>query len=87
MADSWAELQKISDTELIRRYDETAKQTQLGLDYYRQEIMLRSQERVDKAMLGYTMQVTMLTWITAVLAAVAVLISLISLLIALHAHI
>ncbi len=87
MADSWAELQKISDTELIRRYDETAKQTQLGLDYYRQEIMLRSQEQVDKAMLGYTKQVTILTWITAILAAAAVLIGLVSLSVALHAHV
>ena len=42
MAESWAELQKVSDAELIQRYDATAKQTQLGLDYYRQEIMQRS---------------------------------------------
>lgn len=86
MADSWAELQRLSDAELIRRYDEMAKQTQLGLDYYRQEIMLRSQEQVDKAMLRYTKQVTTLTWITAVLAAGAVVISLLSLLVALHPH-
>ena len=86
MADSWAELQRISDVELIRRYDETAKQTQLGLDYYRQEIMLRSQERVDRAMMRYTKQVTILTWVTVALAAVAVVISLLSLLVSLHPH-
>ena len=61
MAQSYAELRRMTDDELIRKYDETAKQTMIGLDFLRNEVVRRESERATRQMLALTRQMRNLT--------------------------
>jgi hypothetical protein len=62
MAESIAELRKLSDGELIERHDAHAQRTDVGTNHYLQELYRRDQDRVAKEMLTYTRRITGLTW-------------------------
>ena len=54
MALRLAELQELSDDEVIKRYDKIAKHTQVGAQYYMDELNRRYQERQTDSMLRFT---------------------------------
>ena len=54
MALRLAELQELSDDEVTKRYDKIAKHTQVGTQYYMDELNRRYQERQTDSMLRFT---------------------------------
>ncbi len=90
MAFKWADYQKMSDDEIVALYDRNVEyDPQQGYSNagLRAEIAFRSQDKINKTMLGYakvtlnyTKQVTLLTWATTVISIVALATSLIALL-------
>ena len=60
------ELQNLSDDELVRRHDEQAKTTGVGVDYCLDEINRRHQERQTASMLGFTKWITFMTVVVTV---------------------
>jgi hypothetical protein len=61
MALTYHELTNLSFEELIQRYDKTAQQTSIGLNYYTEEIARRRSEKSEKLMLTYTKWITIMT--------------------------
>lgn len=51
MAYKLEDLYKISDEKLIEEYDKTAKSTVMGLNYYRDELIRRSGQMVNEAVI------------------------------------
>lgn len=49
MAPKWEALRRLTDDELIAAHDEIAKNTVVGLNYYRDEITRRAFERASAA--------------------------------------
>lgn len=54
MAHSLTQLKQLTDQQLDELYDETAKRTSVGLQFYRDEIAHRENERQTQAMLEMT---------------------------------
>ena len=80
MAQSYTELRSTSTEELVRTYDEIAAHTQLGLDFYREEIARRDAAKetariieMTQHMRNLTVVVTVLTLLNAVLVGVTLL--------------
>ena len=61
MAESLAELRALPDDELVRRYDNQASGTLVGLNYWMDELNRRYHERQTDAMLRFTRGVTHMT--------------------------
>lgn len=57
----YADLLKMTDEELIDKYDETAEHTSVGLSYYTEELARRRTEKSDNLMLKLTKQITIMT--------------------------
>lgn len=55
------ELRKLNDEQLIERYDESAKHTSVGLNYYTEELNRRSNEKTNKIMIRCTIWITIMT--------------------------
>lgn len=72
MATNYGELRKLTIDELVTRYDQIAKNTVLGLDFYRQEIWRRDQEKQTRTMVILTWVIAFLTAVNAVLVALSV---------------
>jgi hypothetical protein len=73
------ELERLSDEELIARYNAHASHTTVGTGFYREELARRKQERQNERVLALTKTIrnltvilTMLTILNAVLVAVTV---------------
>ena len=75
MASFFAELRKLTDDELIKRYDEQAKKTSVGTNYYRDELNRRSQDRQTKAMIKLTKWIGFMTAVVTVATVVNVIIA------------
>jgi hypothetical protein len=84
MAQTYAELRRMSTEEVIQGYDQRAERTQPGLDFYRDELRRRELDEHSQQMLRMTdamRQMTAdirrwtyrLTWLTILMAVVAVL--------------
>ena len=56
----------LSDEKLAEMYDAEATHVDAGLNFYRQEIFRREQERQTKAMLRYTLLITIMTVVMTV---------------------
>jgi hypothetical protein len=54
-------LNALSDDDLIRQYDEQARHTVVGLNYYTEEIARRRNENSNKLMIKLTRQITFMT--------------------------
>ncbi|HNW87376.1 MAG TPA: hypothetical protein PKJ47_10600 [Candidatus Limiplasma sp.] len=61
MSMNFKALTELTDEELIKRYDETARNTSAGLNYYTEEIARRRNEKSNKLMIKYTMWITIMT--------------------------
>lgn len=73
IANTYGDLRKLSDAELIRQYDETAQSTQVGLNFLRDELARREAERQQEVMLRFTKQMRDMTIVITVLTAVNVI--------------
>ncbi len=69
VAESWDELRRLSDTELIRRHDESAPHTQTGVAWYREELRRSEVHRQTQALVVLTVIIAILTATNVVLVA------------------
>jgi hypothetical protein len=69
----YAELRKLSDDELVTRFDAAATNTVVGTSFFLEELARRSQRRQSDEMLAFTKQVRNMTVIITILTAVNVL--------------
>ena len=65
-----AELQSLSEDELIARYDAAAHNTVVGTGFYRDEIVRRQMTRESARMLELTRTMRALTWVILAVTAV-----------------
>ena len=61
MAETYQELQKLSDEELIKECDDRAKQTDFQPDFYLDELNRRRQDRLTKQIKNMTAFIAVLT--------------------------
>jgi hypothetical protein len=66
MAKTIADLQSLSDDELVEQYDKLAGSTQVGINYYLAELERRRVDRQSRQMLRLTWVVTGLTVVNVV---------------------
>jgi hypothetical protein len=76
-----AELRAMSDQELVARLDDLARGTQVGTQFYLDELPRRETDRQTAAMLGLTNTIRRLTWVIAVLTVVLTVLTAVSLLV------
>lgn len=79
MAETYAKLRKLTDEELICKYDELAKRTQVGLNFLLDELARREAKKQHQRILKLTKQMRNLTIVIAILTAVNVAVVLIAL--------
>ena len=72
MAESFAELLKLPDDELMERYDRVAEHTSVGTAHYMNILVWRHNDRQAKAMIRLTTQIRWLTIVFTVAAIFAV---------------
>lgn len=83
IAYSIEQLRKMSDQELIREHDRIANQTEVGLQYFLDELRRRENERTNEQMRVLSEAVSKMTWRIELLTWVAVLSSIVGLIAAL----
>lgn len=76
-----AELRAMSDEELVARLDDLARGTQVGTQFYLDELRRRETDRQTAAMLGLTNTIRRFTWVIAVLTVVLTVLTAVSLLV------
>jgi hypothetical protein len=81
-----AELESLSDQEIVKGYDEAAGNTAIGLAWYREELSRRRYERDAEAMrrltertVALTERTVHLTWVNAAVAILALVVAVVSL--------
>lgn len=67
MIPKYGELRKLSDQDLIERYDSEAQHTTVGTSFYLDEMARRAMERQTRDMLDFTKHVRDLTVFIAIL--------------------
>jgi hypothetical protein len=70
MAYTLAELRSLSTDDLMQEHDEQAPRTQVGLNYYRDEILRREVEAQQNRIERMTATIQRLTWAITVLTVV-----------------
>lgn len=75
MSRSYKELQKVSDEELIKEYDEQAKYTAVGINYYADELSRREIEKSNRIMVNCTIAITVMTAVMLIATIVNVFIA------------
>ena len=73
------QLRAVSDEELIKEHDAGVEYVNVGLNYYREELARRDQDRQTQKMLDYTKQLWILTIIVTIATVLSLAISLIAL--------
>ncbi len=68
-----AELESLSDDDLIARYDAAANNTSVGTGFYREELARRQMTRESTRMLELTQTMRSLTWFILALTVVNVI--------------
>ena len=76
MAESRTELRELTDDELIEKYDQTARNTQVGLRHWADELNRRSQKRQTDSMLRLTRSINRMTVVITVATVMNVTIAL-----------
>ena len=71
----------MSDQELVARLDDLARGTQVGTQFYLDELRRRETDRQTAAMLGLINTIRRLTWVIAVLTVVLTVLTAVSLLV------
>ena len=75
MSMDYKTLTELSDEELIKMYDEQARYTNEGLNYYTEEIARRRNEKTNKLMIKHTRRITIMTAIMLLFTLVNVVIA------------
>ena len=73
MSQSIEELRKLSDDDVIALHDRVAQNTQVGVQFYLDEINRREQNKQTDLMVKYTKQILQLTIMVAVLTVINVI--------------
>jgi hypothetical protein len=76
-----ARLRAMSDEELVAQLDRIAEHTQVGSQFYLDELRRRETDRQTAAMLRFTNTIRRLTWVIAVLTVVLTMLTAVSLLV------
>jgi hypothetical protein len=76
-----AELRAMTDEELVTRLDAIAASTQVGTQFYLDELRRREAHRQTAAMLGFTNTIRRLTWAVVALTVVLTVLTAVSLLV------
>jgi len=74
MSETLRDLRALSDDDLVKRYDELAKNTVVGTNHYLQELTRRDQNRQTQAMLRYTRWVAIMTGVITIATVVNVVV-------------
>jgi hypothetical protein len=74
-----AQLRAMNDEELVARLDIIATSTQVGTQFYLDELRRRETDRQTAAMLRFTDTIRRLTWVVAVLTIVLTILTAVSL--------
>ena len=77
MSENLETLRSLSDEALIKKHDELATSTQVGVNHYLREIARRDQDKQTRAMLTYTKWITIMTLAISALTIINVLIAII----------
>ena len=72
MANTYAEMSKLSKEDLISLYDQEAQSTHVGLEFIKQEIWRRDSDRLNRSMERMTNRIQRLTIIITILTVVNV---------------
>ncbi|KQY78657.1 hypothetical protein ASD52_02080 [Ensifer sp. Root142] len=78
MADSYEQLRKKPKDTLVREYDGIAQSTQLGLNFYRDEIARRDAEEQSQLILSFTKQMRDMTIAITVMTGVVVVLTIVN---------
>jgi hypothetical protein len=81
MHPSVAELREMNDEELVTRLDTLAESTQVGTQFYLDELRRRETDRQTEAMLRLTNTLRRLTWAIVVLTVILTVLTAVSLLV------
>lgn len=77
MANTLKELREMSDEQLITEHDNLANRTQIGLNYYLDELKYREQNKQTETMILYTRKMLSFThrmlWLTVLVAILTVI--------------
>ncbi len=73
MAETYEQLRDLTREQLVKEYDKIAKNTQIGLNFLREEIARRDAEEQTAQMLTMTRQMRTLTVVIAVLTVINVI--------------
>jgi hypothetical protein len=73
MANTLKELREMSDEQLIIEHDNLANRTQVGLNYYLDELNRREQNKQTEAMLSYTRRMLWFTVTVTILTVINVI--------------
>lgn len=74
----YLDLQNLTDEELIKKYDDVAESTQIGLNYYTEELARRRNEKSNKLMLNYTRWIVIMTAVMLLCTIVNVIIAVVN---------
>jgi hypothetical protein len=72
MAYNYEQLRKLSTTDLVREHDAVAERTQVGTNYYLEEIARRDNARIAHQMFWMTLAITVCTAVMTALTVVLV---------------
>ena len=72
MADTYAEISRLSKEDLIALYDQKAQSTQVGLEFVKQEIWRRDSDRLNRNIERMTYRIHWLTIIMTILTVINV---------------
>ena len=72
---SLSALQNLSDEEVVRRHDEQAKTTFVGIDYFLSELNRRYQKRQADSMRRFTMLIAIMTLVVTTATIINVVIA------------
>ena len=71
--ETYENLKKISAEELKQKYDELSSSTQVGLNFYREEIARRESEKMNSEMVNMTSQMRNMTIAISIMTLVNVI--------------
>ena len=74
MSMPYRKLREVSDEELIKLYDEHAKHTVVGIDYYANELERRQTEKSNEIMVKCTRAITIMTAVMMIATIVNVIV-------------
>ena len=69
------ELQAMTEKDLVERFDAIANQTEVGINFLRQEIALKAQERQTDTMVRLTKLITVMTVVVTVATVINVIVA------------